>query len=157
MMDEAHTFRVMLRVRYSECDQQGIVFNARYADYVDLFMGELVRAAFGNYQAFLDEHLDTHVVRYLIEWIAPARYDDVLALTITRLEFSNTSFKTHIEITRFPDKRRIANVEIVNVIVNPHKKTKTPIPATCRERLRAAAAGPTFNYSGDFNYSEAAV
>ena len=42
-MDPANTdvkslppFELLLRVRYSECDAQEVVFNARYADYADL-------------------------------------------------------------------------------------------------------------------------
>ena len=38
------TFRLRLRVRYNECDAQGIVFNARWVDYVDIAVGEPDRA-----------------------------------------------------------------------------------------------------------------
>ena len=34
-------FRYYLRVRYGECDAQKVVFNARYADYIDLATTEL--------------------------------------------------------------------------------------------------------------------
>ena len=30
------TLQLLVRVRYAECDAQGVVFNARYADYADL-------------------------------------------------------------------------------------------------------------------------
>jgi acyl-CoA thioester hydrolase len=36
-------FLYYLRVRYGECDAQKLVFNARYADYVDIATGELLR------------------------------------------------------------------------------------------------------------------
>ena len=36
-------FRHRLRVRYNECDPQGVVFNANYLTYFDLTMGELWR------------------------------------------------------------------------------------------------------------------
>ena len=39
-------FRFRFRVRYNECDAQLVVFNARYADYVDLAMTEFMRALF---------------------------------------------------------------------------------------------------------------
>jgi acyl-CoA thioester hydrolase len=38
-------FRYYLRVRYSECDAQKIVFNARYGEYVDLAVSEFMRSA----------------------------------------------------------------------------------------------------------------
>ena len=40
----ADPFRYYLRVRYGECDAQKVVFNARYADYVDLATTEFLRA-----------------------------------------------------------------------------------------------------------------
>jgi acyl-CoA thioester hydrolase len=145
----AHRFRVLVRVRYGECDAQGIVFNARYADYLDLLMSELVRAAFGSYQAMLDEKVDTHVVRCLIEWKAPARFDDVLALSIVRLAFGTTSFTAEVAMSRHPDGEAVARAEHVNVMVHTARKGKTPIPASVRERLAAAAAdGGTVDFSG---------
>ena len=38
-------FRHRIRVRYSECDLQGVVFNANYLTYLDEAMTELLRAA----------------------------------------------------------------------------------------------------------------
>ena len=40
-------FRFRFRVRYGECDAQQIVFNARWADYVDIAATEYTRALFG--------------------------------------------------------------------------------------------------------------
>jgi YbgC/YbaW family acyl-CoA thioester hydrolase len=39
-----------LRVRYGECDPQGIVFNANYLLYFDVAFTELWRAAVGPWQ-----------------------------------------------------------------------------------------------------------
>ena len=41
-------FRFRFRVRYGECDAQQIVFNARWADYVDLATTEYTRVLFGS-------------------------------------------------------------------------------------------------------------
>ena len=40
-------FRHRLRVRYSECDMQGVVFNANYLTYFDTAVTELWREAIG--------------------------------------------------------------------------------------------------------------
>ena len=47
-----------LRVRYGECDPQGVVFNAHYLAYFDIAITELLRAAFGSYQALVDREVD---------------------------------------------------------------------------------------------------
>src|SRR5687768_9142235 len=39
-------FRFLFRVRYGECDQQNIVFNARWGDYIDIACTEYLRALF---------------------------------------------------------------------------------------------------------------
>ena len=44
MNEQQSPFRYYLRVRYGECDAQKVVFNARYADYVDLAAVEFLRA-----------------------------------------------------------------------------------------------------------------
>ena len=41
-----------LRVRYHECDAQGIVFNAHHFAYFDVTLTELWREAFGSYDAW---------------------------------------------------------------------------------------------------------
>ena len=46
-MSERYSHR--LRVRYSECDPQGIVFNAHYVTYFDIALTELWREAIGPY------------------------------------------------------------------------------------------------------------
>ena len=43
-----------LRVRYGECDPQGVVFNAHFLAYFDVGITELFRAAFGSYKAMVD-------------------------------------------------------------------------------------------------------
>ena len=49
-------FRHSLRVRYHECDPQGIVFNANYLAYHDIAVTELWREAFGSWDGFVAEH-----------------------------------------------------------------------------------------------------
>ena len=71
-------FRFRFRVRYGECDAQGVVFNARYADFVDIAVNEYIRTLFGDYQHLLDQDLDIQVVSLTVNWKAPAKFDDVL-------------------------------------------------------------------------------
>ena len=70
----ADRFRYFLRVRYGECDAQKVVFNARYADYVDLATAEFLRSM-GYEKELQTGELDYQLVKQTIEWRAPARYD----------------------------------------------------------------------------------
>ena len=93
-------FRLLLRVRYGECDAQQVVFNARYGDYVDVAATEFYRAVFGSYQALLEQGLDSQVVRMVTDWSAPARFDDVLQLEVRTLRLGNSSFTLEVDIRR---------------------------------------------------------
>jgi acyl-CoA thioester hydrolase len=75
-------FRYYLRVRYQECDAQHVVFNARYGDYIDLACFEFLRAALPRPDRRFDGTFEIQTVRQVIEWKAPARFDDVLEISM---------------------------------------------------------------------------
>src|SRR5579859_2029739 len=84
-------FRYYLRVRYGECDAQKVVFNARYADYVDLGTIEFLRGI-GYSEAVVSGVIDYQLVKLTIDWNAPARFDQVLELSIYSSRLGITSF-----------------------------------------------------------------
>src|SRR5215207_2825506 len=47
-----------LRVRYHECDAQGVVFNANWFTYFDVTLTEWFREAFGSYGALMESGSD---------------------------------------------------------------------------------------------------
>src|SRR6516162_10613832 len=84
-------FRYYLRVRYGECDAQKVVFNARYGDYVDLATSEFLRAL-GYGDELISGELDFQLVKQTLEWKAPARFDQVLEVSVRARHIGNTSF-----------------------------------------------------------------
>src|SRR6476620_6115324 len=92
------------RVRYSEIDGQGVVFNAHYLTYFDTTITEYFRAL--GYDQYADSKQageDFHVVRALIEYKAPVRFDwelDVGARGADR------QFKPHLRTRHLPQGRR---------------------------------------------------
>src|SRR5438477_11392367 len=63
-----------LRVRYGECDPQGVVFNAHFLAYFDIGITELCRAAFGSYQAMVDRGVDMVVAEAGLRYHRPAHF-----------------------------------------------------------------------------------
>ena len=133
-------FRYYLRVRYGECDAQKVVFNARYAEYVDLATTEFLRALGYGEQLFSGE-LDFQLVKQTIEWKAPARFDQVLEVSVYAKNLGNTSFMLAAEFRVAGDDREIATAETVYVLVKQHTLTKTPIPPDLRTTLQNGAQG----------------
>jgi acyl-CoA thioester hydrolase len=134
-------FRYYLRVRYIECDAQKVVFNSRYGEYVDVSINEFLRAA-GVLDEFLEGHLDFQLVKQTIEWKAPARFDQVLELSIAAIRLGNTSFTIGTEFRiAGGDPRVIVTVETVYVLVDGRTLSKLPLPDTVRAALEHGAAG----------------
>ena len=127
-----HTHR--LRVRYGECDPQGVVFNAHYFAYFDIALTELWREAAGGYAAMMEEGVDLQVVEATARYKAPARFDDELDLSIEVTRLGTTSMVTSLAIHR--DGTLLVEGELVHVFIDTETLTKTPIP----DHLRAALA-----------------
>jgi acyl-CoA thioester hydrolase len=141
-------FKVLIRVRYCECDAQNVVFNARYGDYVDIAATEFFREIFGGWQELLDQGIDSQVVRLNTEWKSPARFDDVLCVSVETVKIGNSSYTLKLEFTEFYSHRPVAVSEITYVMVSHLKHEKLQIPADFRQKLAAGAMGKTVNLSG---------
>jgi acyl-CoA thioester hydrolase len=89
-----------LRVRYGECDPQGIVFNANYLLYLDVAFTELWRAALGPWQDMVDRGVDAVVAEANLVFRAPARFDDELQLRARIVQLGTTAITTEIDVMR---------------------------------------------------------
>ena len=89
-----------MRVRYAECDAQGVVFNAHYLAWFDMNMTELWRAAFGSYQAAVDRGIDIVVVTAELTYRASARFDDLVDLEVAVAALGTTSLTTTHAVRR---------------------------------------------------------
>jgi acyl-CoA thioester hydrolase len=128
----SHTHR--LRVRYGECDPQGVVFNAHYFAYFDVALTELWRAAAGGYAEMMEGGIDLQVVEASARYKAPARFDDELDLQIEVTHLGTTSMVTTLAIRR--GQTLLVEGELAHVFVDASTLEKIPIP----ERLRSALA-----------------
>jgi len=122
-----------LRVRYHECDPQGIVFNANHFAYFDVALTELWRAAFGSYGAMVESGTDVQVVSASATFHAPARFDDELDLSMAIVGLGTSSITSALEERR--DGELLVTGELVHVCVDAVAHTKQPIPADMRARL----------------------
>jgi acyl-CoA thioester hydrolase len=115
-----------LRVRYSECDVQGIVFNAHYLAYFDVSMTELWRAAFGGYQVMLDRGIDMVLAEAQLRYLSPARFDEELKLGVSVARLGTTSVLTRHHVWR--DLELLVEGTLRHVLVDREAFTKVPIP-----------------------------
>ena len=127
-----------LRVRFHECDPQGVVFNAHYFAYFDVALTEMWREAFGSYGEVVDSGTDVVVVEASATFRAPARFDDELdvALGIDRL--GTTSMTMAASIHR--DGELLVDGRMIHVFVDTATMAKQPIPDWLRTGLEAYAS-----------------
>ena len=140
-------FTYYLRVRYGECDAQKVVFNSRYGDYVDVAVNEFLRAL-GYQDQLLSGELDFQLVKQTIEWRAPARFDQVLAVSVAATRLGTTSFTFTTEFRIAGDERVICTVETVYVMVDAHTLAKKPIPDDIRAAFERGAPGVETDHAG---------
>jgi acyl-CoA thioester hydrolase len=140
-------FRYYLRVRYAECDGQKVVYNARYGDYIDLAVTEFIRAL-GFGETMIQGELDYQLVKQTIEWKQPARFDQVLELSVAASRLGNTSFTTQIEIRVAGSDELIAVAETVFVQVAVATLQKQPLSPDFRAALERGAPGKAVDHAG---------
>ncbi|MBW7947027.1 MAG: acyl-CoA thioesterase, partial [Sphingomonadaceae bacterium] len=66
------------RVRYAECDPQGIVFNSRYLEYLDIGITEYWRTVGIYAQSPTGMGPDFHVARNVVEYKKPVLLDEII-------------------------------------------------------------------------------
>ncbi|OXM43616.1 4-hydroxybenzoyl-CoA thioesterase [Amycolatopsis thailandensis] len=120
-----------LRVRYHECDGQGIVFNANYLAYVDMAMFEVEKTLFGSHEEALARGVDVVVAESNLRYRAPCRYDDELVVAVFLNHLGTTSLIIDFEITRGGNLCTEVNTRYV--FVDPATLKKAAPPAAVRE------------------------
>jgi acyl-CoA thioester hydrolase len=142
-MDDLRTpgpFVHRLRVRYGECDVQGVVFNAHYLAYVDDALTELWRARFGGYAAVTARGVDVVVAESHLRFRASAHFDDELAIRVDAEHLGTTSMTLRNVITRVGEEGVLVEAEMRYVWIDLTTRGKTPIPDWVRAALTTPAA-----------------
>ena len=129
----ADPFRHRLRVRFNECDGQGVVFYANYLVYFDIAITELWREAFGNgYAGMIADGTDAMVAEANIRYRASARFDDELELVASVTRIGTTSTVTHLSAERVADGELLAEADLRHVFIDPDSLEKREIPDEVR-------------------------
>jgi acyl-CoA thioester hydrolase len=125
-----------LRVRYSECDLQGVLFNANYMAYIDHTITELWRAAYGGYTVMLDRGADIVVAEANLRFRGAARFDEEVVIEATVTNLGTTSVTTACRFHRAGTDELLLDADIRHVWINPETRAKTPMPDWGREGLQ---------------------
>ncbi len=128
-----------LRVRYAECDMQGIVFNAHYYTWMDVAHTELLREAFGPLAALQGLGADFVVAESSARYRSSARFDDEVDVAVVVESLGTTSMTTRFDFTRSGDL--LVEGRVRHVCVDSLTWTKTPWPDPLRSAFTAYLPG----------------
>jgi acyl-CoA thioester hydrolase len=138
-------FRHRIRVRWSECDQQGVVFYPHYLAWFDVAMTEILRAGGLPYGEMVASGADMVVAETGVRYRASARFDDEIDLVATVMRLGSTSITTALAVERVADGALLAEGELRHVFVDPRTMATRELPGSVRAALEpftAEAAKP---------------
>ena len=137
MARDDFAFHHQFRVRWSETDAQGVVFNARYLDYADIAISEYWRAM--GWKAGGDmPMLECHVRKATVLFEAPIKPDEMIEVMARTLHVGNSSMTQLVEIHGVNDHGEDdlrATVELVAVHVDLATHKPIPLPDWARRCL----------------------
>jgi acyl-CoA thioester hydrolase len=125
-----------LRVRWAECDAQGVVFNVNYFLYFDVAMTEWLRAL--GLQG--EKTVEFFTVRAEADYKKSARFDDMIDVGVrcVRLGEKSMTLKTAI----FRGEELLTEGALTYVHADRHTQESSPLPADFVERVLAFEKTP---------------
>tara|TARA_B100001167_G_C16769691_1_gene306388 strand:- start:979 stop:1470 length:492 start_codon:yes stop_codon:yes gene_type:complete len=127
-------FMTKIRVRWMECDGQGIVYNGAYLDYLEIGQAEYYRnLGFAIYIIPQSGYFDFVVVKSTQEFKAPAKVDEIIELHVRVSNIGNTSLTLNLEIYAEGSDRLLTSIETVYVGYDTATESTRPVPDAIRE------------------------
>jgi len=127
-------FITPVRVRWMECDAQGIVYNGAYLGYLEIGQAEYYRnLGFAIYIIPQSGYFDFAVVKSTQEFKAPAKVDEIIELHVRVSNIGNTSLTLNLEIYPDGSDRLLTSIETVYVGYDAATESSRPVPDAIRQ------------------------
>ncbi len=141
MPQDSFRFRCSIRVRWSDCDAQGIAFNATYLTFLEIAQAAYFRnLGIALYDPQGRRYFDTATVKATLEYLLPARVDSVIDVHWRIQRIGNTSFTTLAEIYDRASATLLTRAEIVYVNFDSENAVSRPILADMRRLIETYEA-----------------
>jgi len=121
-----------IRVRYPEVDQMGVVHHSRYWQYFEMGRIELLRKQGFSYAELEKMGVLIVVAKASIRYHAPARFDDVIAVT-TRIKKVGAARIDHEYEVKLKDTGTLVATAETTVASVDRDGSLTPLPDFLRE------------------------
>lgn len=136
MSREQFNFHYSFRIRYSEVDAQGIVFNAHYLTFFDTAMTEYLRHIKYDYvNEVKKNNEDFHTVKTLVEYKSPIYFDQIIDVCLRIKKIGISSLTFYIEIHPENEDNLLASGEVVWVNSNQETHKSSPLSNNIRNKI----------------------
>ena len=127
-------YSALTRVGFSDTDAQGIVYYGRYLPYFDV-----ARVEYHRHLGLLrvDEEHELVMRALSVEYLAPARFDDMLEIFVRVSRIGRTSITYECHAYRVEDDVLMVTAAQTLVLVDLDERRARPIPDKLRERIHA--------------------
>jgi acyl-CoA thioester hydrolase len=125
----------VVRVRYAETDQMGVVYHGNYFVWFEVGRVELMRSLGFEYK-LMEKEDDCHivVVEAHCRYLKPAKYDDVLRVRTRITETMNRMIRYSYELIHDSDNELLATGETKHIICGSNGRPKM-LPQKYRARF----------------------
>jgi acyl-CoA thioester hydrolase len=125
-------------VRYSEVDQQGVVFNGWYLHWFDEALSGFFAHSGLPYPEMIAGGFDVMLVRSEIDWKAGVGWNDPVGIGVRPGRIGSSSFDLHFSVLRGDEVT--CEARTVYVVVAADGSGKRPIPNLLRRILEVDSA-----------------
>jgi len=116
------THNTQIRVRYGETDQMGYVYYGNYAQYFEMGRVEWLRNLGVSYKRMEDSGIMLPVLKLSINYLKPAKYDDLLTLKTTLLK--KPAVRIEFDFELFNEENELLNEGYTSLVFIDMKKNK---------------------------------
>ncbi len=121
---------INIRVRYGETDKMGVVYHANYAQYLEVARVEWLRSLGISYRSMEENGVMLPVISLHIDYKNPARYDDLLTVSVGLKKTPGVKIEFWYEI-RSEDGTILVEANTVLAFIN----TLTNKPMRCPDYI----------------------
>ena len=125
---------IKIRVRYSETDQMSFVYHGNYAQYFEMGRTEWLRELGITYKNMEESGIMLPVISLNINFIKPAKYDDLLSLKTILIKKPTAKIEFNYEL-RNERNELLTTANSTLVFVNMKTNRPMRIPTSILEKI----------------------
>ncbi len=130
-------FKHTLRVRWKECDVQGIAYYGSYIDFIDVAQAEYFRnLGILTHQANNRKVFDLAAVKVTLEYKSPAKIDELIDIFLRVEKIGRTSIDKRSEIYRSDTEELLCSVQSISVNFDSELEKSRVVPAEIKDIIQ---------------------